>query len=487
MADDQQNAPEHTEPKLALRSTGSGITIASFVPTRADLEASRYNPDPADWPEVDFVTFDVAEQTITMSPLRTRPSFSFMKRKYPWLASISVEVSGLVAPTTEDEAQSELYRLPEGFIYRWDWGLGLQKINKPILDALRGVKGIKSVRFAKGGVTGANEVEYRINLDDFDQLVWDMSRVTKVHQQDGLKERRIISFNKLVADQDETVRRAAKPYRRDALSELLDRPKAEVAFSAKDQRSIIRAIGERAPDLARTQPAVLARLHAEIEVVTLGVLIERFEAMLDRPTSEADWQKLFETHPFILSMIFGYPVVLQTGQATVGGPGVKGAGEKIADFLVTHRLTANCALLEIKRPDTRLFLKDKDRGMPKVAPELTSAIVQVLDQRQRFQLDFISIKYKSRDVEMEPHHIGCVVLAGKMPASDDEKRAFEIYRNAFKDVLILTFDEVLERLKALKAHLTPSPDEPMVPEPPSPPSYTGYMRPPWGSDDDVPF
>jgi hypothetical protein len=57
-------------------------------------------------------------------------------------------------------------------------------------------------------------------------------------------------------------------------------------------------------------------------------------------------------------MIFGYPVVLQTGQATIGAPGIHGKGEKIADFLLTNQISNNSALLEIKKPNTSLVSRD---------------------------------------------------------------------------------------------------------------------------------
>ena len=483
---DGQNSDQHLVPRLDLRPGENGAVIGAYVPTRADLEESRLTANPKDWPKVDLVTFDAAQQLITMSPLRTRPSFSFLKRKFPSLVAISVEVQGLVAPTSEEQAQAELYRLPEGFIYQWDWGLGVQKINKPILDAIRSRKGIKIVRLTRSAPTQITESEYILNIDDYVQLIGDMARITKVHQQDGLKERKIVAHNVLLADKDPTVRRQAMPYRRDALSELLDRPKNTLSLSPKDQRAMVRTVGDQAPEILRREPAVLARLRVELEVVTLEALIVRFETLLGRPSSEEDWQKLFETNPFILAMIFGYPVVLQRGQASVSGPGIDGRGEKITDFLVTHQLTSNCALLEIKKPSTALVSRGRDRGTPKVAQDLTNAVVQVLDQRQRFMLEFVAIKYKSRGVEMEPHHVASVVVAGTLPEAEDEKRAFEIYRNAFKDVTVLTFDEVLARLRSLRTHLTPDASDRLAPEPAPAPSYSGFMTPPSGRDE-VPF
>ena len=134
----------------------------------------------------------------------------------------------------------------------------------------------------------------------------------------------------------------------------------------------------------------------------------------------------------------------------------------------------------------RLVSRGRDRGTPKVAQDLTNAVVQVLDQRQRFMLEFVAIKYKSRGVEMEPHHVASVVVAGTLPEAEDEKRAFEMYRNAFKDVTVLTFDEVLARLRSLRTHLTPDASDRLAPEPTPAPSYSGFMTPPSGRDE-VPF
>jgi hypothetical protein len=86
------------------------------------------------------------------------------------------------------------------------------------------------------------------------------------------------------------------PYRRDVLSELLERPRGSVPLLKKDQRAIVRAVGDQATAILRREPAMLARLQAELEVVTLNALIERFETLLERPSAEADWQKLFETN-----------------------------------------------------------------------------------------------------------------------------------------------------------------------------------------------
>jgi len=62
--------------------------------------------------------------------------------------------------------------------------------------------------------------------------------------------------------------------------------------------------------------------------------------------------------------------------------------------------------------------------------------------------------------------IRCVVVAGRDPHEAAHRRSFDIFRNACKDVDVLTFDELLGKLRLLRQHLSP----PLA-----------------GPDDDVPF
>ncbi|UUZ73239.1 DUF4263 domain-containing protein [Polaromonas sp. P1(28)-8] len=54
--------------------------------------------------------------------------------------------------------------------------------------------------------------------------------------------------------------------------------------------------------------------------------------------------------------------------------------------------------------------------------------------------------------------IKCVVVAGRMPTDSRKLRSFEVFRNACKDVDIVTFDELLAKLEFLDKQLTPKPE-----------------------------
>ena len=55
-----------------------------------------------------------------------------------------------------------------------------------------------------------------------------------------------------------------------------------------------------------------------------------------------------------------------------------------------------------------------------------------------------------------PEAIKCVVIAGRLPAGEAQRRSFEVFRNACKDVEIVTFDELLDKLRLLLDHLSPA-------------------------------
>lgn len=56
--------------------------------------------------------------------------------------------------------------------------------------------------------------------------------------------------------------------------------------------------------------------------------------------------------------------------------------------------------------------------------------------------------------------IRCVVIAGRTPIKDAHRRSFDIFRNACKEVDVVTFDELLGKLRLLQQHLSSPLPEP---------------------------
>lgn len=166
-------------------------------------------------------------------------------------------------------------------------------------------------------------------------------------------------------------------------------------------------------------------------------------------SQETDWQKLFCETPFILSLAFGHPVVKVKDQAYVGGRNFSGQGDKIADFIFRDGLTNNVAITEIKTPDLDLLNKGSYRdNIYAPSSKLSGAINQILDQRYHFQKEIVQMKDNDGgQIDIRSYFVHCCLVAGRMPADEDRKKSFELFRHNLKDVEIVTFDELLKKLE----------------------------------------
>jgi hypothetical protein len=225
-------------------------------------------------------------------------------------------------------------------------------------------------------------------------------------------------------------------------------------LSEEDQNAVIGALSNHAASIAEVQPEKLAKLRGDIELVTLEALTKRYEEMLGEKLVEGRWQVFFNENPFILNMAFGYPVIKVRDQASVGGRKLSGDGEKITDFLVKNSLTNNTAIFEIKTPQTAILNKTPFRdSVFTPSADLSGSINQALDQKYQFQKQIAQIKDNTRLYDIESYAVHCCLVIGKTPDGDDQKKSFELFRRNSKDVEIVTFDELLEKLKQLSVFL----------------------------------
>ena len=212
----------------------------------------------------------------------------------------------------------------------------------------------------------------------------------------------------------------------------------------------VKAVRRASKVLAEKKPAELYALTRTVEAVTLATLIEKFEKKLDEGHSESHWQRFFTQNPFILRMAFGLPIAVFGEQVSVGGTGFKGSGGKLSDYVIKTGLQGNLGIIEIKKPGTVLVESKPYRG--KVHPptkDLAGAVTQVLDQRFRLQQEITQKKENDNIRDIYAYSVSCIVIAGREIEPVDHKKSFELFRGGQRDVLIITFDEVLTKLKAL--------------------------------------
>ncbi|GHT67280.1 hypothetical protein FACS1894110_12470 [Spirochaetia bacterium] len=169
----------------------------------------------------------------------------------------------------------------------------------------------------------------------------------------------------------------------------------------------------------------------------------------DTPGLEKKWQMFLKEKNWIFSYIFSHPIIFYKDEAYVGGKGIENKNGKFTDFLVKNKLTNNVSFLEIKTQKTRLLENKAYRGTDvfSISSELSGAVNQVLNQRDNLQKDFYQKQYNS-DQEFEVFNSSCIVLIGSVSdLSIPQRHCFELYRNNSRDVEILTFDELMEKIK----------------------------------------
>jgi hypothetical protein len=236
----------------------------------------------------------------------------------------------------------------------------------------------------------------------------------------------------------------------------LTRAKSESAPARAAARASVSAVRENLQSLARDEPQELMKLRADIELVTLERMIEKFDSMLAKQLTEGKWQQFFEDNRFILSLVFTRPVQLLRTQFHAQGSGLSGAGAQIGDFLFAEHSQA-LAIVEIKKPSTPVTASMPYRNTHVYAPhaEISGALTQVLVQQNalrnhwfRHSVEDSTLRGSSSNV------IRCIVIAGTTPTDEKQLTSFNIFRNASREVEVITFDELLGKLRLLRDHLS---------------------------------
>lgn len=402
----------------------------------------------------------VTEREFTMFPLVSasyRPTF--LTPKYDELTTITIladEHEPWWLPESIREFDEMLESLPVGFGRHAKYGLGLKWEYRLIPNAIREIQGITELVIESGNGASVQVPKFRLGMDRFSAIKRSIDSITKRSRTQSLRERQLLAYNELlhVADPAQFERRFPK-VKPGEIYELVKLGGRAQNRSVGDRLAAATVIRDDAAKIAAEQPAQLLELKSIIEQVTLKELIAKIEDMLSKNLPEPQWQAFFKANPFVLGLAFPHPVIMIQDQAHVGGTMLSGSGESIVDFLFALRFTGSLALIEIKRPATRLIEPKTFRGdLHAPHKDLTSAMAQVLDQRFQLLNNFAA---KAHDPSLKDTHVSaahCIVIAGTVPLTIQEKRSFDLFRNSSRDVAVVTFDELLEKLREILRLMT---------------------------------
>ncbi len=190
-------------------------------------------------------------------------------------------------------------------------------------------------------------------------------------------------------------------------------------------------------------------LRNHLNVLGLESLIDEIsrEIMNDHP--EKYWQKKFTSNNWIISQIFHQPMIFEKEKVHIGGQTLDKNGG-VADYLYKNKLTSNISLIEIKKSTVKLV-----NDMPyrtglntySMSDDVVGGVIQVLDYKNTL----LNETYKLlKDGDLKSFDPQCVLIVGSLNGlNEDQIRSFELYRNNLKNVTIITYDEVIERLRVV--------------------------------------
>ena len=410
-------------------------------------------------------------------PLGFNPAHAdFLKPRYGKITSISLPAGRhWSVPKTVRRFDEIIAKLPTGFSRYAALGLGLKYEYRLIMNAARRLPGVTELAFVHGGEMRVDGHRLKMGLEKFEQLRKGINTISGRATNQSLEDRIVMVDNEILHRLDPANfplrQRKLRPGEIYKLAELTSR---QPKLSEKDMNGAVEVLSHAAPSIAKVAPEKLLALSADIETIALDELIVRMEAMMQQDLTEASWQAFFMANPFVISLALPYAVFVLGEQAHVGGTKINGVGENIADYLVAQKFTGGLGVIEIKRPSHELVTEKVFRGgVHAPHPKVTSAIAQVLGQKAQLTANFANKAVYDETLRgKHVMNVNCVVIIGITPPSEGQQRSFDLFRDAVKNVSVLTFDELLDRIRDLRRLMStrPAPSRPDVPSPAAPPS-----------------
>lgn len=425
---------------------------------KSPVDSSKWRSAPPDrW----HLLARIFSDRIETHPVYTSPHAArYLKPKHGRFETVIIErqrFNGL--PETIYDAFSEIGIGEGGLIFdSYSDGLGLIKELKTAWTTLSSIPNINTIVIRNKGISEIDGNLVFITKTKLNEIRKAFNRGYRRSRERLNLAKRMYVRNELlsVIDPDKFPRIVEVNDSEQLVEIKLAKANSSNATQSNPAQSTIENVREKIETLASESPKSLLALHSDIERITLKKMIERYEALLKKNLSENHWQQFFENNIFVLTMIFARPVHLLKASFHADPSKIAGSGAQIGDFLYAQG--QSLAIVEIKKPSKPLMNKSPYRNdIYSPNSELSGSITQVLSQQNAMRSNWLYHKaYETETLKNSfPDVIKCVVIAGRTPVDEKVRRSFDMFRNACKDVEVITYDELLSKLQMLLDHLTP--------------------------------
>lgn len=206
-------------------------------------------------------------------------------------------------------------------------------------------------------------------------------------------------------------------------------------------------------------------LFRQTDTYKLDFVIKKYEGLLKKhPSSELKWQEFYEKYFSII--IPGYKYVIREVDTIFEAIDLE-ASRRPVDFVVVD-IYNNVELIELKTPDTPLISNRKNRNNYFLMQDCTKACTQIEKYLMCIESNKntvethikkkISKKYNvlQKDINlviMKPKAKLVIGNLSKILRSESRHKDLQLQRNAFKNIELITFDEILNSMKEIRVEL----------------------------------
>jgi len=411
---------------------------------------------------VELLRFDVVTRLLRIFPKSWRgtnygPQFKQI---------IELQIDGFEMDLDDYSGYSErfglamLKGLPKGFGAVYEYGLGIRQEYRGLIRSIEEHSGCTIVRLVgTGQEEGQRGDVYHLARSRFESYRQAVER-NKSRARTATWRVNEAERHNAVADLFGLTHVEPKYAKHPIINAITEEVATGRVMTLEDRTALLDEARAQASEVAREAPERFGKLRDDVILVSLEELIGRFEAGLTgaAASDEAHWQRFFRENPFALQQVFGTPIVQKREQARVREGDVDGVGARITDFLCMNTVTRTALVVEIKTPTAPLMEPQPYRGRGASAAyaphhaHLAGAVAQVQSQAASVPQDLAPRLYRTADlVDMDPWHTSGAVIVGRVGTLTAEQReSFLRYRDGLTRVTVLGFDEVCERLKALR-------------------------------------
>lgn len=190
---------------------------------------------------------------------------------------------------------------------------------------------------------------------------------------------------------------------------------------------------------------LLSSAKIKVDDVAITGIIQAFEQMLPQRLNEDKWGTFLERNLFLIDSKY-VNVISQLNVVL--------AGARKVDFALIDS-QGYLDIFEIKKPSTKLLAKGTDRGNYYWSTDAVKALVQAekyLFNAERKAPGLTEDIKREKGLDVEVVKPRAVVIMGVSNQLDDEKKTndFRVLRQSLKNVEIILYDELLQRLKNQK-------------------------------------